>query len=98
MIVDRAEVGRLRLETAPDNASLTREGSGLFVPPDKRTRMDADAQVVRQGALEESNVSSIGEMVDMISIQRAYGAVQKAMTALDATRGIATTELGRPAN
>jgi flagellar basal body rod protein FlgG len=36
-------------------------------------------------------------MVDMISIQRAYGAVQKAMTTLDAARGIATTELGKPA-
>lgn len=98
VMVDHAEVGQLRLETVADHAALSREGTGLFVPPGKRTRMDADAQVVRQGALEESNVSSIGEMVDMISIQRAYGAVQKAMTALDATRGIATTELGRPAN
>jgi flagellar basal body rod protein FlgG len=37
-------------------------------------------------------------MVDMISIQRAYTAVQKAMTTLDGARGIATTELGRPVN
>jgi flagellar basal-body rod protein FlgG len=59
--------------------------------------MDPDARVVRQGVLEESNVSSVSEMVDMISIQRAYGAVQKAMTTLDAARGIATTELGKPA-
>lgn len=98
VMVDKTEVGRLRLETIPDNTSLTREGSGLFVPPAKRTRMDPDANVVRQGVLEESNVSSIGEMVDMISIQRAYTAVQKAMTTLDTVRGIATAELGRPAN
>jgi flagellar basal body rod protein FlgG len=56
------------------------------------------ATVVRQGALEESNVTPVSEMVDMISIQRAFTAVQKSMTTLDAARGIATTELGRPAN
>lgn len=96
--VDGREVGRLRLESIPDNASLAHEGSGLFVPPQKRTPLGDDTTVVRQGALEQSNVSSVGEMVDMISIQRAFTSVQKAMTTLDATRGIATTELGRPAN
>jgi flagellar basal body rod protein FlgG len=95
--VDRAEVGRLRLETVPPRTSLTAEGSGLFIPPTKRTRMDPDTQIVRQGALEQSNVTPIGEMVDMISIQRAYSAVQKAVTTLDTVREIATTELGRPA-
>ena len=34
----------------------------------------------------------------MISIQRAYAAVQKAVTTLDTVRAIATTELARPAN
>lgn len=96
--VGTTEVGRLRLETTPAGTQLTREGNGLYVPPNTRTPLDADATVVRQGALEESNVSSISQMVDMISIQRAYTAVQKAMSTLDATRGIATTELGRPAN
>lgn len=96
--VGNTEVGRLRLETTEPGTELTREGSGLYVPPDKRTKLGADASVVRQGALEESNVSSISQMVDMISIQRAYTAVQKAMSTLDATRGIATTELGRPEN
>jgi flagellar basal body rod protein FlgG len=97
VMVDKVEVGRLRLESVADNVPLTREGAGLYVPPSKRTPMDPDARVVRQGVLEESNVSSVSEMVDMISIQRAYGAVQKAMTTLDAARGIATTELGKPA-
>lgn len=98
VMVDKAEVGRLRLESVPDNTVLTREGSGLFVPPSKRTKLGSDTNIVRQGALEQSNVSSVGEMVDMISIQRAYTAVQKAMTTLDGARGIATTELARPAN
>ena len=54
--------------------------------------------VIRQGALEDSNVTPVSEMVDMITIQRAYTAVQKAMSTLDSARGIVTTELGRPAN
>lgn len=98
VMVDKAEVGRLRLESIPDNTPLAHEGSGLFVPPSKRTRMDPETISVRQGCVEQSNVSSVGEMVDMISIQRAYTAVQKAMTTLDGARGIATSELGRPAN
>lgn len=98
VMVDKAEVGRLKMETVPDNTPLLREGSGLFVPPSKRARMDPDTVSIRQGSLEQSNVSSVGEMVDMISIQRAYTAVQKAMTTIDGTRGIATGELGRPAN
>ncbi|HEY7897943.1 MAG TPA: flagellar hook-basal body complex protein [Gemmatimonadaceae bacterium] len=96
--VDNAEVGRLRIETIPDRTTLSAEGSGLFVPPSTRKRLDPDARIVRQGALEQSNVTPISEMVDMISIQRAYTAVQKAVTTLDTVREIATTELARPAN
>ena len=95
--VDNAEVGRMRIETIPDKTTLKAEGSGLFIPPAKRTRIDPDARIVRQGALEQSNVTPISEMVDMISIQRAYSAVQKAVTTLDTVREIATTELARPA-
>jgi flagellar basal body rod protein FlgG len=96
--VDTAEVGKLRVETIPDKTTLLAEGSGLFIPPATRARIDPDAQIVRQGSLEQSNVTPISEMVDMISIQRAYSAVQKAVTTLDTVREIATTELARPAN
>lgn len=96
--VDNAEVGHLRIETIPGKTTLATEGSGLFIPPAQRQRIDPDARIVRQGALEQSNVTPISEMVDMISIQRSYTAVQQAVTSLDAARQIATTELARPAN
>lgn len=98
VMIDKAEVGRLRIETIPEKATLLAEGSGLFIPPTARTRIEPDARIVRQGALEQSNVTPISQMVDMISIQRAYTAVQKAVTTLDTVRAIATTELARPAN
>jgi len=94
--VNNADVAQLRIETIPANSSPEREGGGLFVPPAKRERVDPDTNPVRQGSLEDSNVNAISQMVDMISIQRTYAAVQKAMTTIDATRNTATTELGRP--
>jgi flagellar basal-body rod protein FlgF len=51
---------------------------------------------LRQGTLEDSNVDSIGAMVDMISIQRAYAAVQKAVVTLDGIRGTVTNDLAKP--
>jgi flagellar basal-body rod protein FlgF len=96
--VGNAEVGRLRIETIPANTTLLTEGSGLFIPPAARTKIDPDARIVRQGALEQSNVTPITEMVDMISIQRSFTSVQQAVTTLDTVRQIATTELARPAN
>jgi flagellar basal-body rod protein FlgG len=53
-------------------------------------------RAVKQGVLEESNVSTVGSMVDMIAIQRAYATVQKAVTTIDSIRGTAANELGKP--
>lgn len=94
--VNDREVGTLRIERTVGNTRLAREGMGLFLPPENRIRVPFDEEVVRQGSLEESNVSAIEEMVDMIAIQRAYSAVQSAISTLDATRGIAVTDLGKP--
>jgi len=95
---DGADVGQLRLETVPPGTQMAHEGAGLFVPPTTRIRMGDEAAVVRQGELEQSNVTPVSEMVDMISIQRAFSAVEKAMVTMDAARGIATTQLGQPLN
>ncbi len=50
--------------------------------------------VIRQGMLETSNVNVVNEMVDMITIQRAYDAGQKVITSIDETLGIAV-KLGK---
>jgi flagellar basal body rod protein FlgG len=46
--------------------------------------------------IEQSNVSPVSSMVDMIAIQRAYANVQKVLTTMDAARQIATSEIGKP--
>lgn len=92
---DGKDVGRFRLETVAPGAALQHEGDGLFSTTGARTEADMNKNKVRQGAIEGSNVSSMESMVDMIAVQRAYGAVQKSITALDSVRGLAVTELGK---
>ena len=89
-------LGRLRVETVPPGTRLEHAGGNLFVPPDERGIAAEGAREVRQGMIEESNVSPISALVEMISIQRAFTSVQKAMTTLDDARGTLVSEIGRP--
>lgn len=102
-------IDQIRMIEPPAATQLERAGAGLFIPPagfeaglnisntNSRNATQIESQII-QGSIEESNVSAIEEMVDMISIQRAYAAVQKAISTLDATRGIAVSDLGKPVN
>jgi flagellar basal-body rod protein FlgG len=89
-------VDRLRMEGAPKGAELLHEGESLWVPPATRTVIAPTARNVNQGHLEESNVNSLGAMVDMVSIQRAYASVQKTIMEMDHTNETITTQLARP--
>ena len=93
--VDGREVDRLRMETVPPGASLTHEGGTRFVPGDSRIVLSADQRDVRQGFVEESNADSLGGLVDMISVQRAYSAVEKTISVLDHVNDVAASQLGR---
>ena len=50
---------------------------------------------VNQGFLEMSNTNVIEEMVDMITITRAYEAGQKMVQTVDRTLDKAVNEIGR---
>ena len=54
----------------------------------------SDAEI-EQGALETSNVNVVNEMVNMITIQRAYEAGQKVITSIDETLDKAVNNVGR---
>ena len=53
------------------------------------------ASEIEQGALETSNVNVVNEMVNMITIQRAYEAGQKVITSIDETLDKAVNNVGR---
>lgn len=94
--VEGAEVARLRMELVPEGASLVQVAGNLFLPADERVEQPLEDRQLRQGALEASNVDSIGSLVDLIAIQRNFAAVQRAVVTLDGIRGTAANELGRP--
>ncbi len=94
--VDRQAAGRLRLERVDPGAQMAHEDGVRFVPdPSRRPVADADRRL-RQGHVEESNVTPVAALVDMIAVQRAYAGVQKAVTTLDEVRGTAASQLGKP--
>ena len=96
VVADGKQIARLRVEQPTQGSQLQHDSNGLFLPPATVTTVPAAQRAVRQGVVEQSNVSSVGSMVDMIAIQRAYANVQKVMTTIDAAREIATTEIGKP--
>ena len=96
VIVDGKQIARLRFESVPADTQLQHEGGGLFAAPESRVSVPPADRTVRQGAQEESNVSSLDSMVDLISVQRAYASVNKVMTTIDGARGLCVNEIGKP--
>jgi flagellar basal-body rod protein FlgG len=94
--VDDRVTARLRVERVPHTVPLVHEGGTHFLPDPARQPVPPSERHVRQGALEDSNVNTIGSLVDLIDIQRAYASVQKAITTLDGARGTACNDIGRP--
>ena len=50
---------------------------------------------IHQGFTEQSNVSVIKEMVDMITVTRAYEANNKVIQTIDGTLDLAANSVGR---
>ena len=84
-----AEVGRVKV-VGPENADpRTFPASNAGVPP------IADGFTVEQGYLEGSNVSVINEMVNMITLNKAFTFGQKAITTKDNLLNKTVNDLGR---
>lgn len=80
--VDGKQVGTLRIVNVANQAALTKVGDSLFTGGQAGT--GAVGQV-KQKFLEASNVNPVTEMVNMITITRAYEANQKMISAHDQT-------------
>lgn len=86
-------VGTLGLVDFENYDYIEKYGENMYNLVEGGTIMASDAGV-RQGMLETSNVNVVNEMVNMITIQRAYDAGQKVITSADETLGIAV-KLGK---
>ena len=74
--------GQLELVQFEDVGVLIPEGTTLFSAPNDAVFAQGDV-VVRQGAREQSNVSPVNELVQMIVAMRYHEAAQKALRSID---------------
>ncbi len=87
--VDPEELGEVTIVKFMNPAGLTPIGSNLYMETEgsgeamELAAGTEGAGVIKQGALEVSNVQVVEEMVDMISTQRAYEMSAKMVSAAD---------------
>lgn len=95
-----ATIGRFDFEkvTQPSGRTtynvLQHYGENGYITVDDATAIEGTGSVY-QGFLEQSNVSVVDEMVNMIAVQRNYDTNQRMITTIDSTLEIAVQQLGR---
>lgn len=90
-------ISKLPVYNFADTSQLQRVGEGLVAPKNAAvtpTKME-HAQVLNN-YLENSNVSALGEMVNLVSVSRAYDASQKVVQTADDNEDKAIQALGNP--
>lgn len=73
--------GPLALAELPRPEALVPIGRGLFVDPQGQVAQQA-GDGLQQGFLEGSNVDSLQELVQMITVERSFTATQKVLTGI----------------
>lgn len=87
-------VATLKITDFEDYNYLEHYGENYYQTVDGAKEKDGEFQTV-SGYLEMSNMSVVQEMVNMISVSRAYETNQKIVQAYDGTLEIAANQLGK---
>lgn len=91
---DGQTVAQLGVIDFEDYNFLEKYGENLYQPVDGAQIAASDARV-RQGYIEASNVNVVTEMVNMITITRAYESNQKVLQTIDGMLDKAVNNVGR---
>ena len=78
------EVGRLRLADFENDSTLSSIGGGYFTAREGASEIPAQGTVY-QGQLEGSNVSSMDELVSMITVQRSFESANRLVQMINRT-------------
>ena len=87
-------VGTIGITDFQNYDYLEKYGENYYQPVEGATQVQTPYQIY-SGYLEQSNVSIVDEMVNMISIQRSYEANQKLIQTFDSSLDIAANQLGK---
>ncbi len=91
---DETYVNQFALVDFADYDTVVMYGENMWETTDTTELVEADA-TVHQGYLEASNVNVVDEMVDLITVTRAYETNQKMIQTVDSILEKAVTEIGR---
>lgn len=94
VIVDGQTVATLGIASFANPQALLLYGENMY-DATQAAGLQASTATVHQGYLEMSNTNVIEEMVDMITITRAYEAGQKMVQTVDSTLEKSVNEIGR---
>jgi flagellar basal-body rod protein FlgF len=86
-------IAQLKVVAFEDGAAAHRLGDGLVAFPEATPRAETNAEV-RQGYLENANVSSMQEMVQLMQTVRHFESLQKVALSYDEMLGNAIRKLG----
>lgn len=93
---DSESIGKLKIVDFDDYKLLRKEGSGLTkVEENSGMQPQIVSANVQQGFLEGSNVNSVKEMVEMLTVLRSYEANQKIIKMHDELLGKSVNEIAR---
>jgi len=87
-------VAQLRVVRMEEPRAARRIGEGLLLAGGRVTEVGEGQAKLRQGALENSNVSSVQEMVQLIQTMRHFESMQKVAQGYDEMLGAAIRKLG----
>ncbi len=91
---DKVYIDNVKITDFEDYNYLSKTGDTMYKALDGAVEKPANA-LLQQGFTEQSNVNIISEMVDMISVTRAYEANQKIIKSVDQTLELAANSVGK---
>lgn len=87
-------IGTISITNFENPQTLRKFGENLFDRTEASVEADFNGRIL-SGYLENSNVNTVREMVEMINIQRNYEANQRLVTIQDSTLNLAVNEIAR---
>ena len=76
------QLGKLRLVEFANNDKLNNTKEGYWIAPQNLARERATGEIV-QGAIEDSNVNPVSELVALITVQRKFEQASQIITQID---------------
>lgn len=94
IFADGIFIDKLLVVDFEDYDYLIKTGDTMYQPLEGAVEIQGMANV-RQGFTEQSNVNVVSEMVEMITVTRAYEANQKVIQSIDQTLDLAANSVGK---